>query len=544
MNSYENAQAQSNFGEGNVVEHFKKMRNLIAVNDGLREFTPRTVTCHDQQAPFWENEQTYLSITHKDHHVSHISDGFIHMNVEFMLQLTGYQTNLNPDIYRLVKIFVGFKDSNQVFKQMWIRTRNHGTGYEQSEMCREGFCMGQSMDFNSKKSRKYVHTLYESISNFNESVCGVFIDAFDFRDGNAHPVVIELVIPFDDLAALQAFAFYPNAVVGDLELNFYVGSAGLVYAPIDPHVTYDVLQTLQGIEIDTTLSDAPINITHQFSQINNPTTGISNWHYDQPSQSFQPSTGPIRLSCVSMRVLSCEANMAGFKVRESTLKGITEIFTTPVNIPAEYLEYNAFPTPPDESGLRSTLNTMLNNVKDIYIMFPKRANDITCFDNPCIDQFCIRCLGIQYPDKVISTLGARFYQYMITAADIGGHLRPTDEFVDSYTMVKNNSAGDRYANTLRDGSSFALIIQTERNESGYVFDGIDSNGQSTPIDIQFAPMFKGAQDTYYNFDPTSPTLHPPAPQLWLCRDVYWTCDVKEGLVFHKYGIPDDLEIDK
>jgi hypothetical protein len=235
--------------------------------------------------------------------------------------------------------------------------------------------------------------------------------------------------------------------------------------------------------------------------------------------------------------------MSGFKVRESTLRGIADIFSTPVNIPAEYLEYNAFPTPPDANGLRSTLNTMLANVKDMYVMFPKHTNDVTCFDNPCIDQFYIKCMGIQYPDKVISTLGARFYQYMITGADIGGHLRPTDEFVDSYTMVKNRAKdGMRYSNTLRDGSSFALIIQTERNESGYVFDGIDSNNQSTPIDIQFVPLHKGESDTYYNFDPNSPTSHPPAPQLWLCRDVFWSVDVQNGLVFHKYGIPDHLEI--
>jgi hypothetical protein len=236
--------------------------------------------------------------------------------------------------------------------------------------------------------------------------------------------------------------------------------------------------------------------------------------------------------------------MSGFQVKQSTLNGIREIFSTPTYLPAEYLEYNAFPTPPSENGLQSTTNVALNNVKDVYVMFPKRANDVTCFDNPCIDQFCIRIMGTQYPDKVISTLGARFYHYSLKAADLGGILRPTDEFIDSYTMQKNADNVDRtrYLNTLRDGSSFCLIIQTERNESGYVFDGIDSGGQSTPIDIQFTPIVKGANDTYYNFDPANPSFHPPAPQLWLCRDVYWSIDVEKGLVFHKYGQPDGFEI--
>jgi hypothetical protein len=95
---------------------------------------------------------------------------------------------------------------------------------------------------------------------------------------------------------------------------------------------------------------------------------------------------------------------------------------------------------------------------------------------------------------------------------------------------------------LRDGSSFALILQTERNESGYVFDGLDSGGQSTPIDIQFVPLVKGVNDTYYNFDGVA-GAHPPAPQLWFCRNVYWSVDVANGLKFNKYGEPEGTEIE-
>jgi hypothetical protein len=404
--------------------------------------------------------------------------------------------------------------------------------------------MGQSMDFNSKKSKKYTHTLYDNVAKYNESVCGTFINVDDFKDGRAHSVQIELIVPFDDLAALQAFAFYPNAVVGDLELNFYCGSAGLVWAPIDPNVVYDVKTVLQGAVIAPSIEQAaPVVVKHSFLQINNSTFAINKWYVHEESGKYNWWSGPIRLNCQSLRVLTCEANMTGFHVKESTLRGIENIFSTPVNIPAEYLEYNAFPTPPDENGLRSTLNTMLNNVKDIYIMFPKTTNEVTCFDNPCIDQFCIRVLGVQYPEKVVSTLGARFYQYSLIAADLSGHLRPTTEFVDSYTMAQNNNDQNklRYSNTLRDGSSFALIIQTERNESGYVFDGLDSDGQSTPIDIQFTPIVKGGEDSYYNWDRTN--LHPPAPQVWLCRNVYWSVDTQNGLVFHKYGTPEAVAID-
>jgi hypothetical protein len=146
--------------------------------------------------------------------------------------------------------------------------------------------------------------------------------------------------------------------------------------------------------------------------------------------------------------------------------------------------------------LRSTTNVALNNVKDIYVMFPKRSNDITVFENPCVDQFSLKVLGVQYPDNTISTLGPRYFQYALQAADLYGVLRPTEEFVDSYTLERNNPAnGARFKTLKGDATSFALILQTERAESGYVFDGIDSYGQSTPIDIQFVPLIRGPEDT-------------------------------------------------
>jgi hypothetical protein len=272
MHSYRNAHAQNNFGEGNVLKAFQRMKNLISVNDGNRRFSPKTTTCHDQQAPFGENEQTYLSITHTEHHISHISDGFIHMIIEVTLSMPLLATSdLFTDTEHICKLFVGFKDSNQIFRQLWIRSRNKGTGYEQSEMCREGFCMGHSMDYNTKKSRKFVHTVYEDVANYNQNVCGIFINEYELLYGKEHKYNIDIIIQFDDLAALQAFSFYPNEVVGDIELSFYTGHDGLVWCPIDHHIVLDVKRHLQNQEIMEWFSaTSNAKIDHQFAQINNP----------------------------------------------------------------------------------------------------------------------------------------------------------------------------------------------------------------------------------------------------------------------------------
>jgi hypothetical protein len=550
MYSRQNAWAQNNQGVGNVIQGFERMKNLISVNDGARSFTPRLVTCHDQQAPFEQNQMTYLNITSNDHHVSHISDGYIHMIVQLTvnMSLAGGTGNFafDDDIQNhLGKIFIGLKDSNQIFRQMYIRNRNRGTGYEQSEMCREGFALCQSMSHPSKKSRKYNHTLFDNAYKYNENICGTFVDASLLADGDDHEIEFELVIPFDDICALQAFSFFPNCVLGEIELQFYVGQQGLVYLPLEPERVWDVKTYLQGQVIPpivhSTVGDMqPCN--HTFTQMGNQAFGLKSItavEDDETVVSYTYEVAPIRIACTRLRVLSCESNMSGFKVRDSTFRRLYEMFREPCYIPAEYLEYNAFPTAPNSGGLQSTQNLSLSNVKDIYIMFPRHSNDYTVFENPCIQNFQLNVNGTYYPERSVSTLGPRFYQMELTAADLDGPLRPTNEFIDSYTMNKNDATGKQYAITTRDGSSFCLIIQTERNESGYVFDGIDSNGQNIAMAVQFNPLWAGEDDTYFNVDAQfgADNIHPPAPQIWLCRDVYWEMSSDGGLVFNKNGEP-------
>jgi hypothetical protein len=113
------------------------------------------------------------------------------------------------------------------------------------------------MDHSSKKSRKYNHTLYDNVVKYNENVCGTFVNVNLLKDGLPHTVDIDLIIPFDDICALQAFSFYPNSVIGDLELQFYVGREGLIYTPIETPAICYVKTYLQGDSIHPITSNTP-----------------------------------------------------------------------------------------------------------------------------------------------------------------------------------------------------------------------------------------------------------------------------------------------
>ena len=117
--------------QGNVSDYFTNLQNLVHINDGTRSFQLRTVDCHDQAAPFNSSQETRIAITHSDHMISQITDGFLTFQVRLMLQLTGIDAANFADKDHLCKIFVGFKSSNQILDQLQITCRNLSTGYQQ-----------------------------------------------------------------------------------------------------------------------------------------------------------------------------------------------------------------------------------------------------------------------------------------------------------------------------------------------------------------------------------------------------------------------------
>ena len=536
---YNNAQYKNETtDQGCVVEYYEKLRDLISKNDGTRSFIIRTEDCHDQNAPFNQSQETRLRITHNDHMISQITEGFINFKIKLTLQLSKdiQATHVN-DTNHLGKLFVGFKSSNQLLDQLQIYSNNVSTGYQQNECCREGYCYSTIKPYSEKKTRKYTHSLYENVSDYSQSVCGTYIDLSDFRDGQKHDVEFEMNLPFEDILAFQAFDLYPNRVVGDIEIRFYVKPVGLVYCQVDPRKIKEVKEFMEDESIAATFTETPVFL-HQFTQIGNESK-IAALKID--SGNVTTTTKAVTLSCHGLTVTSCKSNMFGFGVKESTLQAIASMFSEPVSIPSQQLDYNAFPLAPTRAGVQSTINAPLNNTTSISVMFPKHSNDYTCFDNPIYHNVQLTINGQNYPDEPVSTLGARFLQYQLVASELDGGIQCTKEFEDSLTMDRNKADGGKYKNTLSDASSFMLNIQTERSRGGYLFDGLDSNGQNIPIQIRVQPIYPDVNDTYYNFDETGEN-HPPPPQLFVCRDTYFTVDINDGLVYHPTGSPEGSQV--
>ena len=511
---------------GNVADFWNSWSKMIQVNDGKRNFSLKTRDCHDQQAPFNENQETVIELTHEDHDISQIQDGFFSMKIKCTGRLTGIASTFN-DPKHLVKIFVGFKSSNQAFDRGQILLDGHSVGYNQNELTREGFAYANLKGFSERKTRKFIHSLYENVSAYSSSVCGEYLDVDDYKDGMPHDFTLKLNIPFCDLLALQAFAEFPNQEVGQLAFKGYFNHKGMVYTYINPATVKDYKEVLQGetIDVDVIDSNTYANYDHKFIQVGVSSNGINDCSYDSTSgettvTKMTTGSGPVTFDITAFQVTELKSNMAGFSVIESTKEAIHEVFSKGVFIPSQQLDYATFPIPPSSIGINSTNNLPVSNLSCISIMFPRHDQDYTVFENPCYNNLQLTINGRNIPDETLDTTDARFLHYQLTASDLDGSIQCTKEYEDSIIQAKNDTDGNRYKNCLSDATAFMWNVQLERGGAGYCYDGFDSNGLNIPIQIRGQPIYNGTNDTYYNVDADG-TIHPPQIQMWLCRDTYF-----------------------
>ena len=543
MNSSFNTRLTNrNQQQGNVAAYMTNWKSLVQVNDGTRSFTPKTTDCHDKQAPLGAEEYTYVDITNEGHDISQITSGFETYKVEAMIKVVGLNSSSFSDENHLFKLIVSHRGSNQLLDEDHLICNNVDTGYSNQECVREGMAYTTLKPVQERK-KKYTHTLYENVENYSETVCGAYINCADFKDGLAHPVVWEENIPFEDHLHLQAFDLYPNCVCGNLKSYRKHTAKGLVWAAVNPLKVKDAKELYEGELINMNL---PSNITalykHGFTQIGNSANGITAITITAGANTGDPSTltatsGSIQVICESLRIISEKSTMMGFNVHPSTKEFIKELLAEPMIMPAQQLSFNTFPIAANEGGIDSTINIPVSNATCMSVVFPKYANDYTVLENPMYDNLQLTINNIGYPSQPVSSLGARFYQMQLIASDLSGGLEATKEFEDSMTMPRNQPNGTRYLNTLRDASCFMWNVQTERSNAGYTFDGIQSGSANIPIQLRGNPIYNGVNDTYYNVKQSgSEWIHPPAPQLWVCCDTYFTIQVG-GMKYHKTGTP-------
>jgi hypothetical protein len=222
----------------------------------------------------------------------------------------------------------------------------------------------------------------------------------------------------------------------------------------------------------------------------------------------------------------------GYNCNDATKAALATAFPieNPWYIPAQQLEMITMPKPNNRFSYDGAISYALNNVTDFILVFRKDGRELTCFENPMINGLQIIVENKNIPENPLCTIGEHFFSLVLQASDLDNLFEATEEYEHSLTKPLNNPDGTPILRTIMDQTSFIPPIQSERSGKGYFFDGMETGNKPATIRLKFTPIFQGPNDTYlYQL--------PPAPQIWLCRDTFWTFDTTNGLRYHRTGTP-------
>ena len=554
MSSY-NHQIKNEPTIGNVVEYFQRIKNLIPDNDGSHKYTQKNKQCYHSEAPLVADADTELDLTTRDHDISQVNDSFANLKVEVTIKSDTALTITDPK--HLYKGFIGLKDSAEITDKMELYSNGTHTKYLQDQHQRESFAY-HTMLPRQYKVNKYTHSLYEKVQYLNDTMAGTYFNMADLAGGKSKTLTFDINIPYCDWLALQAFKDYPTFLFGILKAKFKLNGNSLVWCVVDPRNTAEVKEMMEDDDLTlfkNCLSSSSCKFSHQFTQINDKANIMTTFSFAGKTSSDTASSSESDLDHYDLtstsnaagiilenfRILEFRSNMCGYTINDAAKQIIAgEINSHGLRIPSQQLERQVFSSSATSSGFSGNIGIPLWNVSAAGVVFPKTGYQRTVLENPCYRDVQLKIDGTLYPDEPLDTLGPRFYQSQIVACDLDG-LEVTKEFEDSITMNRNDKSNDgaRYKNTLRDATSFIAVFPTERSGGGYVFDGLNSCGANVAIDFKGTPIYRGANDTYYNVDSTGST-HPPPPELWLTRDTFFEYIPNKGLVYVDDWVPPEL----
>jgi hypothetical protein len=230
MNSQANAKAKNATLVGNNEQYFDEWKHIIAKNDGKRKCGSYVVNCHDLQAGFEFSQKTRVDITDTSFDVTNVRKGLMTAKIRAMAQIAGLAPQADwSETDRLAKGFLGYKASCQAIDRLAIWRNDKKLVYDNNFVPEEGFCYASLRSWSMRDRKKYIHTLYETALRQLPNVAGTYINLYDFADGLAHPVIIEINIPIIDLLVLQCFDKWLKDM-GDLLLEMYFATKSLVFA--------------------------------------------------------------------------------------------------------------------------------------------------------------------------------------------------------------------------------------------------------------------------------------------------------------------------
>jgi hypothetical protein len=387
-----------------------------------------------------------------------------------------------------------------------------------------------------KQNKRNTYSLWEEVHKHNPSMCGRYFSLWDLHiaqlSGKKLHVEFPVIIGFDDFLPFQFFTLFPSAVFGDLAIVIRVSPDALVWCSCDP--TYSLCEQveLRALPANNVYALGVPEPVFDFKRIAGGITTVGQqFYYDKrfiqlnaPGRAAtNVITSPLEDIGVSpvavyggadlviradnIMILEATSTVCGFGLNNDFLKRLVRHYQRePLVIPGEIVRTFNFSTGPSPGGINCVATLPMINVKELIVLFPRYATDLTVFHNPCLSGLQIQMLSRNWPDQPVSTVSADFFRLQLEAANLDSVLPCTESFENSYTTiptyqypVRDRSKGD--------DTDFGFILPTERGSANaFFFDGVNSSSET--IQLKGSPLsvdLEGNQipaelNTYYRLN--------------------------------------------
>lgn len=482
-----NLDQRSNQTLGDTVSRISRKRfNAFEPNGGERTFSILPERCHDKTVPFTSDDETMIRITHPNHDVHQLQDTFIYFEFRVLGSLT-------PNV-RLPALFLGWRDANQILKNLRVYSNNVQTDYIQRDCAKEGFHKASKMSDEERHCQLFAHTREVDAINYQSSICGTYIDFATDTNSTYFTSEFAVVLPITDIPAFENFKDV-SAPGLDITLKFSINAESLMCCQVDVG-KYNQYEDLYYYK------EVPIDVKYQLHSLTNVTL------YDE----YYLQSQNVNISITSLTCTKCQCECYGYNVRPDVRLALAEQALKPLLIPCTKLEIYKMPDTltTGSTSYASITHANLEDVKEIAVMIP--------FDDHPTYYPIVRYSSIQlyvdgkpYPiDPESMTLyNPRLISHLVRSRKNKG-------------MINESTLASMIPDNDIDPSSceYGIVFQTKRNRDGmFVWDGLDSDGKRVSLDLRFALSTALTQTV--------------RPEIWVIRDTSWLLDIN-GLKYINY----------
>ena len=498
---------------------------------GPGQFTRLKLTDSSCQITSFENSfiQLEISGSFNFRNITVWEEGNIFGKIEQEYRTLGKAIGI--ELLNVPFFYVGFKSGLQCIDHYRFYNSFHaGPICEQSQAIYENALTYMTKAQEEIEGKIARYAVENELNECKEDIPGFYVtlrDLYEVKDTGTIQKTFTVNIPYDDFAPLQFFKNYPNAICGDLQLEFKINNnKNMVIFPLDFETAVkkymrdksairDFIQDGDTHGAASTLSYA--SLSHKLKQcFTNLGDKCRTYYYFPNFNAFQdpgegkqktiygflPKIWELTCTCGPLTLKSAKSFINCYNVPHETHEKLRNLLTnTKIYIPGQRIDQYTFSQLPTVSSMNCNTTQSFVNCSSLAFTWPRTPNELTCSVNPRMSSIQLQIDNKTYPDKPFDTRSFEHSNYILTNLMFDDFFKPNKGLERALSKRLETE----------DNTNYVFVVSLERLDSSpFVFEGLTKDNCYITLNG--------------TFDPESPysTLNTRQnPIMFVCQDTLW-----------------------